>query len=394
MKIYVLKRITAAVLAAAMALSLAACGDKEVSDVQGEQQSAADGAEQNESVSARVTVDGTKFMVNGKEWWINGVNTPWYLWNDFNGKMDEAVWDETFARLAEDNINCTRIWINCNGENIVRLKTTGEIKEIKPEHWTDLDKLFAIAEKHGVYIMATLTSFDHFKETNGGYDKWRNLIMSKENTDAYAENYVAEFCRRYGNCEYLFAIDIMNEPDWVYENAECGKIGWEYLSYFFGRCAAVIHENCDTLVTVGLGMVKYNSEKYGGNYISDEFLKELTGSDKAYLDFYSPHYYMWEKASFGFPFDTSPVEYGLDGTKPCVVGETSNDDAEEAGMSLTEKYKSTYNSGWNGIMVWMEPRDGEDPNWYRYDLTEEATNAMAEYIPDKIYPIGKPEAAE
>ncbi len=26
--------------------------------------------------NARVTIDGTKFMVDGKELWINGVNTP------------------------------------------------------------------------------------------------------------------------------------------------------------------------------------------------------------------------------------------------------------------------------------------------------------------------------
>lgn len=41
--------------------------------------------------NARVTTDGTKFMVDGKELWINGVNTPWQSWNDFCGNMDEAV---------------------------------------------------------------------------------------------------------------------------------------------------------------------------------------------------------------------------------------------------------------------------------------------------------------
>ncbi|MCC8043365.1 MAG: YgdI/YgdR family lipoprotein [Oscillospiraceae bacterium] len=383
-----LKKLTAVLLAAAMTLFLAGCTSNDTGNTDSE------AAEVVETASARVTVEGTSFMVDGKEIWINGVNTPWQNWNDFTGNMDEEFWDSTFAQLAEDNINCTRIWINCNGESIIRLMSTGEIKEIREGHWTDLDKLFAIAEKHGVYIMATLLSFDHFKDGNTGAEKWRTLISDKSLTDAFAESYVAEFCQRYGDNEYLFSIDIMNEPDWVYENSECGNISWENLSYFFGKCAAVIHENCDTLVTVGLGMIKYNSDNYNGNMVSDEYLKELTGDENAYLDFYSTHYYMWQRPYYGFPCNISPVEFGLDGTKPCLIGETSNDDAEECGLTLTEKYQSCYDNGWNGIMVWMQPTDeGDEYDWYRYDLTKEATNAMAEYAFDKIYPIGKKDAA-
>ncbi len=328
--------------------------------------------------SARVRVKGTKFIVNGKELWINGVNTPWQYWNDFNGSMNEQFWDAEFARLAEDHINCTRIWINCDGESIIQLHSTGEIKSINEKHWSDLDKLFKLAVKHQVYVMPTLLSFDHFKGDNGS-DKWRKLVTNRKNCDIYAEQYVAEFCRRFGDNEYIFAIDIMNEPDWVYENEECGKISWEHLSYLFGKCAEVIHKNCETLVTVGMGMVKYNSERYAGNKVSDAYLRELTGSADAVLDFYSPHYYMWEKPHFGFPFDKSPVDFGLDGTKPAVIAETSNDDFEEAGMSLTEKYKQAYDNGWNGVMVWMQTTE-EEYVWYRYDLTKQAVNDMAEYM--------------
>ena len=62
-------------------------------------------------------------------------------------------------------------------------------------------------------------------------------------------------------------------------------------------------------------------------------------------------------------------------------------------MTLTEEYKAAYDNGWNGVMVWMDPVE-EDYSWYRYDLTRTATNAMYDYIPDKIYPIGKKAAAE
>lgn len=352
---------------------------------------AAETQENVKSASAKVTIEGTKFMVNGKELWINGVNTAWQNWNEFDGHMDEAAWEETFKELQAQNVNCTRIWVNCCGLNSVKLKTTGEFKEVNEGHWTDLDKLFALAEKYEIYVMPTLFSFDHCKEPNSGYDRWRTLITTNEYVDALAENYVAEFAKRYGDCEYIFGVDIMNEPDWVFENAECGKLPWENLSYFFGKCAAAIHENSDLLVTVGMGMAKYNSDKYQGNMVSDEMLKTLTGSDSAYLDFYSPHFYAWQLQTFGLPFDKSPTDYGYDGTKPVVIGETSNDDDDKVGMTCAEKYKSAYDNGWNGVMVWMEYRtdgtSGCDSLWYRNDLTAEATKGMYEYVPEKIYPL-------
>ncbi len=56
-------------------------------------------------------------------------------------------------------------------------------------------------------------------------------------------------------------------------------------------------------------------------------------------------------------------------------------------MTLTEKYKSVYDNGWNGIMVWMDPN--EETVWYEYGLTSEATSAMAELIPEKVFPLGE-----
>ena len=32
-------------------------------------------------------------------------------------------------------------------------------------------------------------------------------------------------------------IDIMNEPEWVNENDECGQIPWDNFSYLLGKCA-------------------------------------------------------------------------------------------------------------------------------------------------------------
>ena len=335
------------------------------------------------TADAHISVDGTKFVVGGKEIWLSGGNTPWYGWNDFSGRMNDEKWEQTFEMLEADHINCTRIWINCDGKSIVNVKSSGHFNYMNDEHFEDLDRLFDMAARHKVYVMATLLSFDHFKNKD-----WQAVLSSKETCDEYAENYVKPFCERYADNDYVFAIDIMNEPDWVYEKDECGKISWDNISYLFGKCADTIHKTCNKLVTVGTGIIKYNSDKYEGNKVSDAYLKELTGLDGAYLDFYSVHYYDWQMPWFGFPFDKSPEEFGLVYDRPCVIGETSNDNEKKFRMTLPEIYKSMYDNGWNGLLVWMEPRKDEEQIWYRYDLTREATNAQYEYIPEKIDPLG------
>ena len=374
---------TAAALAAAMTLITAGCNKTEtVSDTPASEAAVTDTASVS-AADAHIYVEGTKFMADGKEIWFSGCNTPWFRWNDFDGNMDEAVWDKTFSDLAADHINCTRIWVNCNGDSIVNVDYDGEIDHVNDAHWSDLDKLFAIAEKYKVYVMPTLLSFDHFKHSD-----WQALLRSKEFCDQYAEMYVEEFCRRYGDCEYIMGVDIMNEPDWVFENEECGQISWDNISYLLGKCADTIHNNSRLLVTVGTAMIKYNSDQMDGNKVSDEYLQKLTGLDGAYLDFYSLHYYSWMRPMWGFPCGMTPEEYLLEADRPCMIGETSNDDEKDCGMTLTEKYKSMYDKGWNGLLVWMEPRKDEDPMWYRYVLTREATNALYEYIPDLIDPLG------
>lgn len=366
-------------------LSMTACGGDNSSSEETQTEAGAPEA----TVSAvdyekkRVTIDGTSFKVDGKELWINGVNTPWQNWNDFGGNFDESFWDSHFAELHEAGVNATRIWVNCNGMSIVRLKSDGTVQAVDEQHWTDLDKLFELAEKHDIYIMATLLSFDHFKDGNTGCDKFITMISDDTATQSYIDSYVIPFVERYGSSPSLWSIDLMNEPDWVHENAECGKVGWENLSKFFAKCSAAIHENSDELVTVGLGMVKYNSDKYDGNYVSDEFLKSL-GGENAYLDFYSTHYYFWQNAYMGYPFEQSPVSFGLDGTKPCVIGEAAV--KSESGRTPEEDYENAYNNGWNGVMAWTS--NGVDSCGSLTELMP-AVNKMRDMIKDNIFPLGE-----
>jgi hypothetical protein len=333
------------------------------------------------AVSAEVSISDGKFVVGGKEIWFNGVNTPWDNWNDFGGEFDEAFWDEHFAALAAAGCNSSRVWVNCNGVSIVRLDADGFVTSVNEKHWEDLDKLFAIAKKYQIYLMPTLLSFDHFKDSNAGYESWRKLVADDSATQSYIDSYVIPFAKRYGDNDYCFSVDLCNEPDWVYENAESGQIDMNILAEFFAKCSAAVHENSNLLTTVGLAMTKYSSENFSGNYYSDEKMTAW-GGESAPLDFWSNHWYYWEKPWFGYPYTTPPGDFNLEPGKPALIGECSALGDED--MTLPDQYKSAYENGWAGIYAWTS--NGIDDNG-GLDKCVPALEGMASYIPDKIHPL-------
>ncbi len=107
--------------------------------------------------------------------------------------------------------------------------------------------------------------------------------------------------------DYFWSVDLCNEPDWIVENEECGKLDWLYLEQYYAKAAAAIHANSDVLVTVGMGMIKYNSDSQQGNKISDSALQDVLSGDKydkslAYVDFYSTHWYTLDAGNVGISF--------------------------------------------------------------------------------------------
>jgi len=318
----------------------------------------------------RIYITGNnEFAVDGKRIWINGVNTPWNNWNDFGGSYSNSWWDNEFARLRKAGINATRIWINCNNHNkAITIDDDGIVNGASKKHWADVASLFKLAKKHKIYIMATITSYDHFKGSQAS--KWRAMITSKSASHSFVDNYMIPFLNKFKDNPYLWSIDIMNEPDWLHENSECGNISWDNISYFFAINAVAIHENSQVLVTVGVTYPKWNSDDYKGNKLSDTYLQNLYNNPKAHLDFWSPHYYDWKGEWFGVPHYLSPYGklkgnkdtgwtggVGLDPSKPAVIGECSAKGTGKGLYGLKDNtiitdFEQAYLNGWQGVMPW------------------------------------------
>ncbi|MCX7681276.1 MAG: cellulose-binding domain-containing protein [Anaerolineae bacterium] len=330
----------------------------------------------------RITVSGRQFYAGGARIWINGANTPWNNWNDFGGSYNASWWDNHFQQLHANGVNATRVWITCSGEVGINIDSSGYVSGATQAHWNHLDSFFQIAQNRQVYIMATLMSFDHFQNTYSTYQRWRNWINSDSNIDSYINNYLIPFLNRYGNNPWLWSIDLMNEPDWVYENAECGQIPWDRLQVYFAKAAKAIHENSQVLVTVGMGMPKYQSGScsgWQGNKIADSALRARVNDPDVYIDFYSSHYYNWQAQWWGIPFYQSPTNYyGADLGKAVLIGETPA--TGSTGHTLTEDYENAYLNGWQGVMAWKSTSD--------FDEIIAATNAFRNHHDELVFPGG------
>jgi hypothetical protein len=324
-----------------------------------------------ENSNLHIYIENNQFMVNGRRIWINGANTPWDNWNDFGGNYNDAWWNSHFAELRQAGINATRVWINCDGFGSINISPNGMVSGATVKHWSDLDKFFEAARRNQIYIMATLLSFDHFKAPNRNYMSFRRMMNNSSASMSFAQNYTIPFVKRYRDNPWLWSIDIINEPDWIHENQDCGQISWERISYFLAVNAAAIKSYSNILVTVGMAFPKYNVDGsgYEGNKISDSFLQRRFKNPNAYIDFWSPHYYDWVGQWYGVPFysrpyGSRPAGWRLCDSKPALIGETKAKGS--AGRTITDDYVNAFNNGWQGVMAWTS--NGVDENGDLNDL--------------------------
>ena len=343
----------------------------------------------NESKDGRITVKENQFFVGSERIWLNGVNTPWNNWNDFGGNFNYQWWDAHFRELRDHGINSTRIWISCDSNGAVKSNSSG-VSGLSESFFRDCDSLFSIAKKNGVYIKATMMSFDHCKDSHANYMNWRNIINNQTATQTFIDVYLLPFVNRYKSNPYLFAIDLCNEPEWISENKECGQLQVKNMQRFFAKCAASIHNNSDVLVTIGSACIKWNSDNDGcaGNYWKDSALQSAFNDPKAYLDFYSIHYYAWVHQWYKSPFEMSPKDYGID-NKPVLIGEMPAKDSglKEINITLLQSYEKAYEKGYQGVMPWTS--NGVDENG---NLTTVGPAAVSfrnnHYL--LVYPVGQP----
>jgi hypothetical protein len=247
----------------------------------------------------------------------------------------------------------------------INIDAGGTVSGATAAHWADLDSFFAIAEQNQIHVMATLMSFDHFEQAAEA--RWDAWIASDQKIDSYINTYLIPFLQRYGDNPYLWAIDLINEPDWVYENND---ISFDRLRAYFARAARAIHENSEVLVTIGMAMPKYNATCDGCTQsITDAQLRQAVNDPEVYLDFYSPHYYDWLEEYWGNTIHQTPAASDFPTGKPLMFGEHPANGT--SGNSLLEDIEAALANGWQGTMPWTS--NGVDANGGFSEVSPAAT---------------------
>ncbi len=324
-----------------------------------------------------VSIANKKFVVEGNgacPIYFNGANTPWESWNDFGGTYNQSKWAQDMADLKAKGINASRIWFTCNGGGQPTIANDGTCT-VSQAFWNNCDHLFTQAQNNGVYIMATMMSFDHTKPGNPNATNWQNMLADSAKTRKFIDAFLIPFVNRYKTNPYLWSIDLCNEIEWIYENR--GSDNWPSASYavlqrYVAMASEALHgasvaraDGSHVLITMGSACTKWNGTKMrngsngagwqnnsDGNKWSDAALKAQYNKTNVGLDFYSPHFYVWVDAWYSSPFVKSPTDFGMD-EKACMVGEMpSRDPMITPSMSLTTAFNNLKTLGWQGHMPW------------------------------------------
>jgi hypothetical protein len=290
----------------------------------------------------RIAVRGNQFFVGDAPIFLNGVNTPWHRWNEFGGGYDHAWWDGEFQRLKAAHVNCTRVWIHCNGANSPTTDEDGVVHGASDAFWADIDDLFRLSATYKIYLMPCLWSFDMAK--NG--DRYKKLLADPAKVQSYIDSFLVPLVKRYDGRPYLLAWEICNEPEWMSENL---GVAQPDVVRMHAMLAAAIHENSSALVTTGSSCVKWNgtAPQCVGNWWSNESLQAQhpTHDPKAFLDFYQIHYYGWMDPWFGKPYDKTVSEYGVPDDRPVIIGEMP-------ARGGAERHVQLYKNGFDGGFGW------------------------------------------
>lgn len=350
-----------------------------------------------------IRISGNKFTRNGKQIFLNGANTPWQYQSDGDisfllKNFDVNWWLQEFQKERNDRINVTRIWIHGTGFYTPATSSDGWVTAYPEGHrfWTEMDALVNAAAQNRMYLMPTFWSFDMTRDNTNGHGRYRQLIQDDAKIDAYINNFLIPFVKRYNSQPYVFAYDIGNEMEHMWRDSNAGKLSPYWVTRFIAKCAAAINQNTSKPVTAGSMWVIYNSNKLGSkddaesagwNRYTDQHLQQYFNSPHAYLDFYSPHWYGWQydNGTSG-PFERSPIDWIGSDDKPIVIGETFGGTVNQANLYITmaDYYTRSFENGYAGVFGWRNTN--YDDGYGSYEGIAQGTRAFHNKYPNMVDP--------
>jgi mannan endo-1,4-beta-mannosidase len=162
-----------------------------------------------------------------------------------------------FSKMHDHGVNTLRVWSEAPDYFYRYLLLEDPVGVFNPAFAQFFDDVFEIAEEYEIYILLTPydTFWQHFRWsyypydwTNGGPCHTEGEGLTTDRSFEYEKARMKWFVDRYGNSDYLFGWDIMNEIDWTWG----------------GPTAATIRTWTDRMSS---WLIQYERLKWGKNHI-------------------------------------------------------------------------------------------------------------------------------
>jgi hypothetical protein len=288
-----------------------------------------------------------------------GVNYAWHHFGaDFGGN---ARWtqpgisnnpkvDTQLAEMAANGVSVVRWWVfpDFRGDGVT-FDEADHPTGLGGTVMADVARALELAEKHDLYLMLTLFSFDNFRPTStmSGVKARgiKPLILDAAQRANLMEKVVRPFARAVASSplrDRVIAWDAINEPEWAISgpsmygdqpfdlNPDLEGVTHAQMETFLRDVLTVLRAESKALLSVGSAAIKWQH-----------------AWDKLDIDFYQFHIYDW--VDMYWPYDRSPAEYQLS-SRPVVMGEFPGKGLARANYS--NLLSSWYGDGYAGALAW------------------------------------------
>jgi cellulose synthase/poly-beta-1,6-N-acetylglucosamine synthase-like glycosyltransferase/Leucine-rich repeat (LRR) protein len=140
----------------------------------------------------------------------SGLDRPWPLGYAFSGPVTQTHKQEleaTYAAIERQGCRFTRIYLGDFRTGLL-LDGKGRISAVEPEFLDYLDELAAVANRHGITVMISMT--DNTLANSRGKESIE-LLRNGEASDSFINNVLVKFVTRLKGRQVIW--DVFNEPE-------------------------------------------------------------------------------------------------------------------------------------------------------------------------------------
>lgn len=308
----------------------------------------------------------SKILFHGQDVYINGINLPWnnFGWDfgehdEWGVGFDEQWFDDNFRTLADNGVNCVRIWVHCDGRGNPEFNDNGFITGLDNNQIQHMTTMLDLAQSHGLMVILTLWSHDMLEDYISVAGKHAGLhasiITNPEIQTSYLNNALIPMVQALSEHCSLLAWEIINEPEWCMEVPGGAKtkqtVSREEMTRFVANCIIAIRQHSDQMVTIGSFQSINNGSSGPTNYWHEsEFEKLAYDCSLTYFDFYSIHYFPWMDIKDN-PFLNPAIDWALG--RPVLIAESaSNGNASLKNMTPDQQLNLCLEQDYAGMLFW------------------------------------------